>query len=288
VTTSRRSLIALLAAALVAASAAPAEARTPRPPTRLWYSAKVTYKYDGVYDETRPGQMGGVHEVSNVEWGVHTQRGEAPLVRRNRETGEIEFAIVSGAQGVGRIKRVDWSRTVSWDPTVNNALKTCSPPSYTVRSHLTTNPEINGLVQVGDGSFNTQLVAAPHSRTAEETGTITCTGQCPFALPGSGRAPIDDPGGGCHFDPGPPVDGNAQWEFPYRNDIAIPNQLRPQHEHNFRVRRGFGNRRLRVSSTADALYEGTLVTPDRNTRETATETITIDFTRCPHAGRRPC
>ena len=285
----RRSLIAILAAALVATSAAPAEARSPRPPTRLWYGVKVTYKYDGVYDETRPGTMGGVHEVSNLEWEVHTQRGEAPLVRRDRRTGEIGFAIVSGTQAVGKIKKVDWSHTVNWDPnTSRNALETCSPPSYTVTSNLTTNPELNGLVQVADGSFNNQLVAAPHSRTADETGTITCTGQCPYALPGSGRLAIEDPGGGCHFDPGMPIDGDAQWQFPYRNDIAIPNQLRPKHEHDFQLHRGFGNRHLHVSSTADALYEGTLITPDRNTRETATETITLDLTRCPHAGRRPC
>jgi hypothetical protein len=284
----RRALISLLAAAVTAMSAAPADARTPRPPTKLWYGVKVTYKYDGIYDETRTDMAGTVHEVSNVEWQVHTGRSEAPLVRRNRETGEIGFAVAGGAVVVGKVKKVDWTHTVGWNQSVvHNALETCSPAGYTVRSHLSGHEVMNGVVQVADGSLNTALAAAPDSQTADETGTITCTRYCPFALPSSGRIPIEDPGGGCHFDPGPPVDGNAQWQFTYRN-VTIPKQLNPQHEQDFRIPRGFGNRRMRVVSTADALYESTLSSPDRTTRETATETITLDFTRCPHTGRRPC
>jgi hypothetical protein len=282
----RRPVPAILAAVLLAGAAAPAQAD---PPTRLWYSAKITYKYDGVYDETRVDRLGAVHVTENVEWQVHTDKGEAPLVRRNRRTGRIGVAVAGGAAVVGKIRRVDGVRTASWDPNAPNTyLRGCSPSMDTVRSKLTTNPEMSGLFTLSGGSLITLLTANPHAQQVNETGTITCAPQCPFGLPGSTRSPVEHPDGSCHFDPHQPFDHNAQWELPSHNTVAIGNQLRPQHEKDFVVKRGFGDRKITVTSVAKAEWESTLSDPARTTKETATETITLDFIRCPHAGRRSC
>jgi hypothetical protein len=282
-----RSLIAVLTAAAVVTCAAPADAarRGSHPPTRLWYGVKVIVEWNHVWDEVHPDTPGvGRTDTSHILWEAHTTPGEAILLRYDRSTHNIGFAGAIGGSAVGRLILTDWQNVIRWD---GETIPSCNGSSVTTEAHLSRNPQLAGLVSVSGGVLVQRLSTLAKSNTTDVTAPIDCTGHCPPRLPLTPRSPIDTGGGNCRFDSGGTFEGDAQWElFHYAHDPQLPNRLAAAH--HYTLNGHFGDRIERVTSTARADARINRSMPTVLGTENVLETIILDFTRCPHAGRRPC
>jgi hypothetical protein len=280
-------LFIAVTAALVAAPAA--QAARPKPPTKLWYKVKAGYVFTNTTEVVRTGPLPMVETaVIKGRFDVHTQKGEAPLLRRDRD-GDIGFGVAGGAAVVGQYQNIDWSRTTRWATVPNSDLNGCSTDHITKGAHLSANPQISGFVSLRGGRFNNTLSTAAQMLYTDDSGIVICDAPCPRVLPG--RSSVrEESATSCTFRPEQPSTGPAPVEHLPWATSAIVDQLNAQHD--FEVPTGFGKKKLKVTSTAKATQERTLAReggfdPPKLT-ETVDETFTLNFTRCPGAGRKPC
>lgn len=287
-----RSAAVIFAASVVGLLAVPApEPAAAKQPTKLWYKVKAGYEFTNTVEVVYTGPLAMVEtSVMKGRFEVRTQKGDAPLLRRQRD-GDIGFGVAHGAAVVGRYHYLDWTHTTDWTAGAQNSdLKGCSTTTVVKSAHLSATPQISGFVGLRSGRINNRLSTGAQLLYTDDSGVVTCTvPSCPRVLPG--RSSVrEETATTCTFRPEQPSTGPAPVEhLPWANSTIV-DKLNAQHD--FEVPTGFGKKKLDVTSTATATQERTLARDGGfdppKLKETVTETFTLQFTRCPGKGRRPC
>jgi hypothetical protein len=275
---------------LAAVGAAPATAA----PSKLWYRVKLDYGWTNV---TETAYRNGYHsERATQEVAVTAKTpktgvtNEAPLVRRDRDTGKIEFGTNLTAFVGGRVTKSDYTRTETFnEPPPPPPLRPydCSPEISKTEAHLIGGDKINALLFLSDGAFAAQFVGEPVGRWTDETGVITCD-LCLHPHPLATTVPMYN-GDSCSYQPNAPFTGPIALELVARGGPKFQDML--QKGHKFRVRGRFGAKSLTATSKSTARFksEHGLISGDPyDVTETLTERVSVTFTLCPRKGRRPC